>query len=162
MSFGAPSCKNDPLSIGAAALWRKGIAVVASAGNDGAKGVTSPGACGEIITVGAAQKTGDGYRVCDFSGVGNEKIRKPDLVAPGLSISAPSYKGGYEPFGGTSASAPIVAGICSRVLYKYPRFTPDYLKKLLVSACVADDESEYERGAGMISVKKLREILANE
>ena len=48
----------------------------------------------------------------DFSGRGSQflPIRKPDLAAPGVSISAPVPGGGYATVTGTSFAAPFVSG----------------------------------------------------
>ena len=55
MSFGSvPLSKNDPLILGAEALWNIGVVVVAAAGNSGPEleTIKSPGFSNKIITVG--------------------------------------------------------------------------------------------------------------
>ena len=80
------------LILGAESLWDAGIAVVASAGNDGPErgSIASPGDSRKIITVGAYEeirrgRTRMGQR-WKYSGRGPSDtcIVKPDLVAPGL------------------------------------------------------------------------------
>ena len=79
------------LILGAESLWDAGIAVVASAGNDGPErgSIASPGDSRKIITVGAYEeirrgRTRMGQR-WKYSGRGPSDtcIVKPDLVAPG-------------------------------------------------------------------------------
>jgi len=101
LSLGHPvyeSYRTDPLCRIVTAAVRKGIVVVAAAGNDGAEGagfgtITSPGNCPDAITVGAiddldtvpladdvpAPYSSKGPSLVDF-------VAKPDLVAPGTWI----------------------------------------------------------------------------
>ncbi|MBC8162725.1 MAG: S8 family serine peptidase [Roseiflexaceae bacterium] len=59
---------------------------------------------------------------------------KPDIGAPGASISAIAGTGnGEEPFGGTSGAAPMVAGAAALLIQKYPARTPAEIKSLLMN-----------------------------
>ena len=47
---------------------------------------------------------------------------KPDLVAPGIGLYAPSFDGGgygYDAFDGTSAAAPVVSGVVGEVMQAF-------------------------------------------
>lgn len=72
--------------------------------------LTIPSTAGKVISVGAYDSRQNAY--ADFSGRGSQflPIRKPDLVAPGVSISAPVPGGGYATVTGTSFAAPFVSG----------------------------------------------------
>lgn len=135
MSFGTvPLDDNDPLVMGAEALWREGITVVASAGNSGPAfgSVTSPGVAPDVIAVGAyGEKDGKCY-VPDFSSRGYDELVKPEIVAPGVNIVCPNPKEFYVKMSGTSMAAPCVAGMCARIYKAEPKATPDRIKEIIV------------------------------
>lgn len=87
--------------------------------------LTIPSTAGRAITVGAYN--GDYRAYADFSGRGYETSRrpvgvveegivKPDLVAPGVGIMAPSLQGGYAPVTGTSFAVPLVTGAAALLM----------------------------------------------
>lgn len=60
---------------------------------------------------------------------------KPDVGAPGASVSAQSGTGtGTAAFGGTSGATPMVAGSAALLLQLDPSATPDRIKQLLVNS----------------------------
>lgn len=72
--------------------------------------LTIPSTAQKVISVGAYDSRLNAY--ADFSGRGSQylPIQKPDLVAPGVSITAPSPGGSYTTVTGTSFAAPFVSG----------------------------------------------------
>lgn len=59
---------------------------------------------------------------------------KPDIGAPGASISAVAGSGsGEEAFGGTSGAAPMVAGSAALLVQKYPARIPAEIKSVLMN-----------------------------
>ncbi|WP_328993080.1 S8 family serine peptidase [Kribbella sp. NBC_01245] len=99
----------------------KGVLVVAAAGNTGRGEPEYPGAYSEVIGVGATDKTG---KLADFSTWGGWV----DIAAPGTGIVSTFprdlYPSGYGISGGTSFSAPLVAGLAALVRTRYPSLTP--------------------------------------
>jgi subtilisin family serine protease len=60
---------------------------------------------------------------------------KPDIGAPGASVSAIAGSGnGEEAFGGTSGATPMVAGSAALLLQKFPSLSPIELKARLMNA----------------------------
>jgi len=154
MSFGAESINNsDPLSKGAEALWKRGITIVAAAGNSGPKKSTikSPGNNPNIITVGALDELS--MRTAEFSSRGPTIYgKKPDLLAPAVNItSCFNSTPPYTQMSGTSVATPIVAGICAILKSRFPNITNHEIKQYLLTNCkkiTGDVDSE---GAGYIS-----------
>ena len=59
---------------------------------------------------------------------------KPDIGAPGASVSAVAGSGtGEEAFGGTSGAAPMVSGVMALLRQKYPARVPAELKALIMN-----------------------------
>ena len=75
-----------------------------------AETLTIPSTAAKVITVGAYDSRLNAY--ADFSGRGGSNLSfpKPDLVAPGVNITAPTPGGAYTSVTGTSFSTPFVTG----------------------------------------------------
>lgn len=71
---------------------------------------TIPSTASRVLSVGAYDARTFTY--AGFSGRGSEALAgaKPDLVAPGVEISAPTTSGAYAAFTGTSFATPFVTG----------------------------------------------------
>jgi subtilisin family serine protease len=64
---------------------------------------------------------------------------KPDIGAPGASVSAVAGSGtGEEAFGGTSGAAPMVSGVAALLRQKYPTLLPVEIKALMVNTAYRD------------------------
>ena len=150
------SYKTDPLDAAVEAAWFRGIVVVAAAGNRG----NVPGAVGYapgndpyVITVGSVDDratksvSDDVITTWSSRGVTQDGYAKPEIYAPGAHIVAnlaPNsafasmcpmciVDGAYIRAGGTSLSAPIVAGAAAAILERNPTWTPNMVKGALLS-----------------------------
>ena len=182
LSFGTESTQSyvlDPLAHAAEVAWRKGIVVVASAGNNGnaTESLTDPAFDPYVLAVGASDDLGtetvEDDVVTEFSNRGSVE-RAPDLVAPGRSIQSLRNPGSYidetYPTGrvattdgaeprffrgsGTSQSAAFMSGVVALLLQQRPDLTPDQVKALLTSSAdrVRDTDRRLQ-GAGVVDAR---------
>ena len=147
LSFGTDSQQSytiDPLSWAAEVAWRKGIVVVAAAGNDGAAStVKDPAYNPAILAVGAVDQTKRPFSVASFSSAAG--TRQPDLWAPGSRIMGLRVPGGYLDTkypnavvsgrlfrgSGTSQAAAVVSGAAALLASAVPTASPDQIKGAL-------------------------------
>ena len=126
------------------AAVNQGVVVVASAGNNGCQAMASWGMnrfCRQgvisekysasftipgLISAGAIDKT---RARASFSSWGPNL----DLMAPGVNNATYDPVGPTNGFGGTSASAPLVAGVAALVLSVNPKLTPAQVQAILQS-----------------------------
>ncbi len=134
-------------------LWKSGIVVVVSAGNQGSDPCSTcyaPGNDPFVITVGAIDDKGtkdiedDSLKSWSSNGLTSEGFNKPEVVAPGSKMIAYMPKGelrkikpenivddNYFKMGGTSMSTPVVSGVVALMLEINPKLTPDQVKWVL-------------------------------
>lgn len=116
------------------AASERGALVVASSGNQGTDNDNTafyPASCYGVLAVGAT-KSDD--KIEGFSNYG----KSVDVYAPGGNIFTVGYPGNSSysaSFGGTSASAPLVAGVAGLVAAKYPNWTPKFILRQIVETC---------------------------
>jgi serine protease AprX len=180
LSFGTDGVQDyrlDPLAYAVEVAWRKGIAVVVSAGNEGfgSAKLNNPAYDPFVIAVGGADGNGtydvadDTIRDWSSSGDGS---RNPDLVAPGASIASLRDPGSgvdteypqariadrFFRGTGTSQAAAVVSGAAALVIQQRPTITPDQLKALLrQTAQRLPKASPAGQGAGMLDLKRARD-----
>ena len=160
LSFGTQSTNpytSDPLAFACEMARKKGILVVAAAGNDGNSSaqLEDPAYDPSVLAVGASDPMST-YPVTDdtvasFSNSGTT-TRKVDVVAPGVHVISLRDPGSYIDVNygstglvgtsffrgsGTSQATAVVSGIAAVLYQKYPSATPDAMKKLIMSTTSA-------------------------
>jgi serine protease AprX len=168
---GTQDYKVDPLTYAVENAWRKGIVVVAAAGNGGVNArLTNPAYDPFVLTVGAAdtQNTVDANddTVASFSSRGSA-ARKVDVVAPGRSIASlrapgalidqdyPTARSGTRFFrgSGSSQASAVVSGAVALMLQARPKLTPDNVKNLIkLSSRPVTAVTALDKGVGMMNV----------
>ena len=135
-----------------------GVVVVVAAGNlgPGPETITSPGCARKSICVGSTDKS-DVIAASSSRGPveldGNYMV-KPDLVAPGVSITSAKLGGWYTTKSGTSMATPHVAGAAALILQAHPEFSPEEVKALLKNSTVDLGYDSDTQGAGRIDILK--------
>lgn len=76
---------------------------------------------------------------------------KPEIGAPGASISAIALTLNSTAFGGTSGAAPMVAGAAALVMDAHPDWTPMQVKRALISNAETTIENDVTRDLAPIS-----------
>jgi len=172
------ACGRTPVCQEAERLVASGVVVVAAAGNEGHYeyrgpqgtwdayrpiSITDPGNAEAVITVGATHRMQPhAYGVSYFSSRGptGDGRAKPDLVAPGEKISAPSLRGSALSFDGTSAAAPHVSGAAALLLSRHRELVgrPGEVKRALCTSATDLGRERSFQGHGMVDV--LRAIQA--
>jgi serine protease AprX len=177
LSFGAPplvSYKFDPFAAAAEIAWRRGIVVVAAAGNTGPNSgtVASPGIDPYVITVGATDDqatlslSDDTLAWFSSWGTPQDSGAKPDLIAPGRKVVSILVPGStldtllpdhevvalngskYFRLTGTSMSTAVVSGGVALLLEHQPNLTPDQVKQILISTTQSFGGGVKPAGAG--------------
>ena len=125
MSFAGPS---DPeFALALAAARKKGIVLVAAAGNAGPKSPPLfPASDANVIAVTAIDAEDHLFKLAN-------RGKHIAVAAPGVEILAPAPKGGYQMSTGTSIAAAQVSGIAALLLERKRDLSPDALRKILAS-----------------------------
>jgi serine protease AprX len=164
LSYGTNSLQKyqiDPVSFAVEQAWKKGIVVVAAAGNTGfqrqisAPGLANPAYNRYIIGVGGSDSMGTLPVTDDIVGsysasACDAACREPDFVAPGshiqglrvtnsfLDVNHPEGRLGDRFFrgSGTSQAAAITSGAAALILGRFPTATPDMVKNFIASNAI--------------------------
>ena len=103
----------------------KGMVVVVSAGNEGAKPwgiITSPADSEHVLAVGSVNASGVRASSSSVGPTADGRV-KPDVAAMGVSTSVISTDGTIVTGGGTSFAAPLIASLAALVWQQHPTLT---------------------------------------
>ena len=175
LSFGTDGTQTyllDPLSFAVERAWKKGIVVVAAAGNTGFGDLSlnNPAFNPFVIAVGATDTKGtksiSDDVVPSWSTTGNI-LRNPDVVAPGTSIvsyrNRMSYIDKHHKTGrigrryfkgsGTSQATAVTSGAVALLLDRRPNLKPDQVKKALTATATRlPKASSRAQGRGLLNL----------
>ncbi len=148
-------------------VWTRRQLYVVAADNQGPNPGTigRPGVAKNALTVGSVLDFGDqtlGVTPGDISfrssrGPTGDGRMKPNVVAPGQTITAPSADvlGGYKSDFGTSFAAPHVTGLAATLMEHYPfELDPAMLRAHLMATAIAHDDvtgKSNDYGLGRVS-----------
>jgi subtilisin family serine protease len=123
MSFTGPP---DPITLRSLqAAYKKGIVLIAAAGNAGPKSAPLyPAAYPEVIAV-------SGSDVNNKSSIFSNRGTFISVAAPGTDITVAIPDGGFEVASGTSFSAAEVSGIAAMMLERKSDLTPEAVRRIL-------------------------------
>lgn len=129
-----------------------GVVVVTSAGNEGNSDwhfITAPADGDSVIAVGAVTPAGER---AGFSSVGPtaDGRTKPDVAAQGTEVVFATPGGGYSAGGGTSFSAPMVAGVAAQLLQARPSLTPMQVRDALRETASRASAPDNSLGWGIV------------
>ncbi len=159
-----------------AAVTDKGKPVVVAAGNSGdaPETVGSPGAAEHAITVAAvaewsapegAANHSKGVHLAPWSSRGPtlDGRTKPDISAPGMTITSARAGGGYATFSGTSMATPFVSGAVALAWSRDPELGPSDLKGEVTGTAQerGPEGQDNDWGWGLIDVLALVDAVAD-
>ncbi len=136
----------------------KGIAVFASAGNEGSNSwyyITAPADGDSVIAVGGVRADGSHWPSSSYGPSADGRI-KPDLLAQGQSVYSvsPTLTDRYIYISGTSAACPLAAGAAAILLSVDSTMTVTQLYELMKSTASQAQSPDNTMGYGLINLER--------
>ncbi len=157
--------RRDPLVKAANKAIENDLIVVAAVGNSGPmrNTILSPATSRYVISVGSVDDRNESYAhyetIAEFSSRGPtlDRVRKPDLLAPGVDIMSLSHRnlGNYTSLSGTSMSAPMISGAAALLLNENPNYNHFDIKRILLNGCSRIKASSHDQGAGLLDISSI-------
>lgn len=135
-----------------------GVKVITSAGNDNVPAEKfSPGACGNVINVGALTRAGDKANFSNYGAAVDVVAEGDSVYVADLNVDKPnSYVNGS----GTSYAAPLVASLVGAMIAKEPSLTSTQVEARLKYSAIRNPSTNlnsncrlYGCGAGLVQVQ---------
>lgn len=161
LSLGASGPPSAIVSVVMERALRRGLVVVAAAGNDSARPayvaeLNYPASCSTVLAVGAVDRHREVARFSNGGGI--------DLVAPGVDIRSAAPLGTGEPYAtmsGTSMATPAVAGVAA--LWAEATQAPaDELVERLRTSALPLRQPASDVGYGLVQAPLARGVVASE
>ncbi|MFC4103799.1 S8 family peptidase [Paenibacillus xanthanilyticus] len=150
MSFGLLGGESPALHAAIRQAYKRGIVLVASAGNNGPfnPALDAPASYPQTLAVAASTRSN---RIAPYSSRGKRLL----ITAPGNLIRSTKPGDGYAIMSGTSMAAPHVAGGAALLLARYPGIGPKSLAcKLRRAARMLPGYSTRAQGAGLLQLAR--------
>ncbi len=144
--------------------YKKGVTVIASAGNEASNAYAWPAGYDHVIAVAAVDQRGaktdfsnpspyvdiaaPGYNM--FSTWNRTEAHEEDVMYPKSDTSSHSE---YGQMNGTSQAAPVIAGACALYMSAVGHVDPDTMEKVLLSS--TNKAATNGTGAGIIDLAKM-------
>ncbi|MHC4397448.1 MAG: S8 family serine peptidase [Planctomycetota bacterium] len=155
MSLGGSGNPDDPVSQAVDNAVNSGVVVVVAAGNSGSYStILSPGVARKALTVGASDKADQLAYFSSKGPIPGTFSIKPDVTAPGYTITASQLGGGNRVLSGTSMAAPHVAGAAALLLQSNPDLLPEDVKHIFMGTAVDIGYDVFCQGSGRIDIYK--------
>ena len=172
MSLAQPGgSPDDILALVVDAAVEQGAVATVAVGNEGGSGYRTiglPGTSRLAISVGASDKS-DGLFSLSSRGpiTGSWTLIKPDILAPGVSISSTvpdsgawGSPTGYSYMSGDSMAVPHIAGCAALIRQLHPNWSPEMVKANLMNTAKDVGLDAYTQGAGRVQVDRAAQALA--
>jgi serine protease AprX len=153
--------KTSVISITAKKAISKGMVVVTSAGNEGAKmwqTITMPADVDGILAVGAI--TSDGFK-SSFSSIGptSDGRIKPEVVALGSGTATINGSGAQTTTNGTSFASPLVASLVAGLIQAFPDGSPQQIYQAILYSASQSNNPDNQLGYGIPNFNRAKSYL---
>ncbi|MCR5688387.1 MAG: S8 family serine peptidase [Lachnospiraceae bacterium] len=118
--------------------YKKGVTLIAAAGNDDTDSFHYPAACNNVICVASVDRYGARSEFSNFGAW-------VDIAAPGSHIMS-TVPGGYEVMSGTSMATPVVSGVVALYMSKFGNPGPHRMETILKAGATKASSSSIGRG----------------
>lgn len=149
------------ISVAAKKAIDRGIIVVTSAGNEGARSwryITAPADVDGLLAVGAVNSTGSRSSFSSLGPSADNRI-KPDVVAFGSGVSVITASGTIAAASGTSLASPLIACLAAGLVQAHPKAKPNNIVQAILQSADQYNRPDNAKGYGIPSFQLADQIL---